>query len=162
MLFTSIGLELVNPQIIRYFIDEAMAGSPIDRLISAAVLFTSIAVVQQVVTVLSTYTSGRVGWTATNALRTDLARHCLSLYMPFHNSHTPGEMIERIDGDANELGGFFSTFIVDVLGNSVLLVGILAFLFREDWRAGLPCQDVKCHLHDRSQRRYRPRSRTAC
>jgi ATP-binding cassette subfamily B protein len=137
LLFTSIGLELVNPQIIRYFIDKALAGSPIDRLIAAAVLFTSIAAVQQVVTVLSTYTSGRVGWTATNALRTDLARHCLSLYMPFHNSHTPGEMIERIDGDANELGGFFSTFIVDVLGNSVSLVGILALLFREDWRAGL-------------------------
>ena len=137
LLFTGIGLQLVNPQIIRYFIDEALAGSPIDRLVAAAALFTSIAVVQQVVTVLATYTSGRVGWTATNALRADLARHCLSLDMSFHNSRTPGEMIERIDGDANELGGFFSNFVIDLLGNAVLLVGILALLFREDWRAGL-------------------------
>lgn len=109
LLFTGIGLQLVNPQIIRFFIDEALAGSPIERLVAAAALFTSIAVVQQVVTVLATYTSGRVGWTATNALRADLARHCLSLDMSFHNSRTPGEMIERIDGDASELGGFFST-----------------------------------------------------
>ena len=137
LLFTGIGLQLVNPQIVRYFIDEALAGSPVSRLIAAAVLFTAIAVVQQLVNVLAAYTSGRVGWTATNALRADLGEHCLSLDMSFHNDHTPGEMIERIDGDANELGGFFSTFVINLLGNVLLLVGILALLFREDWRAGL-------------------------
>ena len=137
LLFTGIGLQLVNPQIVRYFIDEALAGSPVSRLIAAAVLFTAIAVVQQLVNVLAAYTSGRVGWTATNALRADLGEHCLSLDMSFHNDHTPGEMIERIDGDANELGGFFSTFVINLLGNALLLVGILALLFREDWRAGL-------------------------
>ena len=88
LLFTSIGLQLVNPQIIRYFIDEALAGSPVSRLIGAAALFTVIALVQQVVDVLTTYTRGRVGWTATNALRADLAKHCLSLDMSFHNDRT--------------------------------------------------------------------------
>ena len=137
LLFSNIALQLVNPQILRYFIDEALAGSPIGRLITAAVLFTVIALVQQAVNVIATYTSGRVGWKATNALRADLARHCLSLDMSFHNNQTPGEMIERIDGDANELGGFFSTFVIRLLGNAILLVGVLALLFREDWRAGL-------------------------
>ena len=56
LLFTSIGLQLVNPQIIRYFIDEALAGSPVSRLIGAAALFTVIALMQQVVDVLTTYT----------------------------------------------------------------------------------------------------------
>ena len=137
LLFSNIALQLVNPQILRYFIDEALAGSPVGQLIAAAVLFTVIALVQQVVNVLATYTGGRVGWTATNALRGDLAGHCLSLDMSFHNDRTPGEMIERIDGDANELGGFFSTFVIHLLGNAVLLVGILGLLFREDWRAGV-------------------------
>ena len=137
LLFTGIGLQLVNPQIVRYFIDEALAGSPVSRLIAAAALFTVIAVAQQIVNVLAAYASGRVAWTATNALRADLAKHCMSLDMSFHNDHTPGEMIERIDGDANELGGFFSTFVINLLGNVLLLAGTLAFLFREDWRAGL-------------------------
>ena len=136
LLFSNIGLQLVNPQILRYFIDEALAGSPVGQLIRAAVLFTVIALVQQTVNVLATYASGKVGWTATNTLRADLARHCLSLDMSFHNDRTPGEIIERIDGDANELGGFFSTFVIHLLGNAVLLVGILGLLFREDWRAG--------------------------
>ena len=137
LILTNIGLQLVNPQIMRYFIDEAVAGSPLGRLVAAAGVFIAVALVQQVIGVLATYTSGQVGWNATNALRSDLARHALSLDMPFHNSQTPGEMIERIDGDAETLGRFFSTFAVQILGNAIMLVAVLALLFREDWRVGL-------------------------
>ena len=137
LLLANIGLQLVNPLILRYFIDEALAGSPLSRLIAAAGLFTGIALVQQVMNVFATYTSGKVGWTATNLLRADLARHCLFLDMSFHNERTPGEMIERVDGDANQLGEFFSTFVVQILGSVLLLLGILVMLFREEWRAGL-------------------------
>ena len=137
LILTNIGLQLVNPQIMRYFIDEAVAGSPLGTLVTAAVLFIAVALVQQVIGVLATYTSGQVGWNATNSLRSDLARHALSLDMPFHNSNTPGEMIERIDGDAQTLGRFFSTFAVHILGNSIMLIAVLVLLFREDWRVGL-------------------------
>ena len=136
-LLANIGLQLVNPQLLRYFIDEAQSGSPIGRLIAVAVVFTVVALVQQVFNVVATYTSGRVGWTATNALRADLARHCLHLDMSFHNNRTPGEMIERIDGDSEELGSFFSTFVIHILGSIILLAGVLFLLFREDWRAGI-------------------------
>ena len=92
---------------------------------------------QQVVQVIATYFSERVGWTATNNIREDLAEHALSLDMSYHNDRTPGEMIERVDGDPNELGSFFSLFIFEMLGSLLLLIGILVLLLREDWRAGL-------------------------
>ena len=92
---------------------------------------------QQVVQVFATYFSERVGWTATNNIREDLAGHALSLDMSYHNDRTPGEMIERVDGDPNELGKFFSLFIFEMLGSVLLLAGILLLLLREDWRAGL-------------------------
>ncbi|UCC64012.1 MAG: ABC transporter ATP-binding protein [Anaerolineae bacterium] len=137
LLFSSIGLQLVNPQILRYFIDAAQLGGVAKTLLGAALLFIGVALVQQVVSVLATYVGENVAWTATNALRTDLAEHCLRLDMSFHNAHTPGEMIERIDGDVTTLSNFFSQFVIQVLGNVVLLVGVLALLFREDWRVGL-------------------------
>lgn len=56
--------------------------------------------------------------------------------MPFHNEQTPGSIIERIDGDVDVLSNFFSQFVIQVVGNVVLLLGILALLFREDWRIG--------------------------
>lgn len=141
LILSNIGLQLVNPQIMRQFIDTAtqmarVAGTQ-ERLLRSALLFMGVALAQQIVSVLATYISENVGWTATNALRADLADHCLRLDMSFHNARTPGEMIERIDGDVTALSEFFSQFVIQVFGNALLLVGVLVFLFREDWRAGL-------------------------
>jgi ATP-binding cassette subfamily B protein len=133
----TIGLQLVNPQVMRNFIDMAQAGAATDALVHLAVLFITLAVAQQLVSLLATYVSENVAWLTTNALRADLAGHCLRLDLSFHNSHTPGEMIERIDGDVTALSSFFSQFVIQVVGNALLLVGILALLFREEWRVGL-------------------------
>ena len=137
LLLLSLGLQLVLPQIVRYFIDEAQRGAAVAALAATAGSFIAIAVLQQFVQVVATYFSERVGWTATNNIREDLATHALSLDMSYHNDRTPGEMIERVDGDPNELGTFFSLFIFEMLGSLLLLIGILVLLLREDWRAGL-------------------------
>jgi ABC-type multidrug transport system fused ATPase/permease subunit len=138
LMLSGIGLQLVNPQIMRRFIDAALSGSGSESgLLWTAAAFIAIALVQQVVAVGMTYLGESVAWTATNALRAELAWHCLNLDMSFHNNHTPGELIERIDGDVAELKNFFSQFVVALIGNGLLLAGILIVLFFEDWRVGL-------------------------
>src|SRR5687768_16265342 len=129
LLLSMIALQLLNPQIMRYFIDSALAGAAAERLTLVAALFLGLALVQQVAAVGATYMGEAVAWTATNLLRYDLAKHCLYLDMSFHNARTPGEMIERIDGDVNALSNFFSQFVINVAGNAVLLGGILVLLF---------------------------------
>ncbi len=138
LLLGSIALKLLNPQILRLFIDnvQSPAADP-SGLLRLALLFLGVAFVQQIAGVAVTYYSENVGWTATNTLRNDLARHCLNLDLSFHNAHTPGEMIERIDGDITALSNFFSQFTVLILGNALLMVGVLSILFLEDWRVGL-------------------------
>lgn len=137
LLLTSVGLQLVNPLIIRYFIDTFESGGSISALTYAAVAFIGIALVTQVIAVYATYVSENVAWMATNHLRTDLVAHCLGLDMAFHKAHTAGELIERIDGDVNTLSNFFSQFVVHLLGNTILLIGVLLLLFGTDWRVGL-------------------------
>ena len=95
LLLSSIGLQLLNPQIIRYFIDSALAGGADGALMLAALVFIIAGLAQRVIASGAFYTGELVGWTATNRLRHDLARHCLRLDMSFHKSHTPGELIER-------------------------------------------------------------------
>jgi ATP-binding cassette subfamily B protein len=137
LLLGSIGLQLLNPQLMRRFIDAAQAGEPPEVLSRVALLFLGVAVVQQVVSVLAAYTSESVGWAATNGLRIDLADHCLRLDLGFHNAHSPGEMIERIDGDVSALAGFFSQFVIQVLGSALLIGGVVLLLAREELRLGL-------------------------
>jgi ATP-binding cassette, subfamily B, bacterial len=137
LLFVSIGLRILAPQIMRDFIDSALAGDALNDLVRMAVLFIVVALVQQAVSVTVKYLGEVVAWTATNDLRSELAGHALHLDMHFHNDHTPGELIERIDGDVTELATFFSEFALNLVSNALLLVGILVVLFFEDWRVGL-------------------------
>jgi ATP-binding cassette subfamily B protein len=136
LLLGSIGLQVVNPQIMRRFIDAATTGAANSTLMAAALAFIGVAVVQQVVGVGATYVGENVAWTATNALRAELARHCLALDMTFHNDTSPGQLIERIDGDVMELSNFFSQLVIRVVGNLLLLLAILLALFGEDPRLG--------------------------
>jgi ABC-type multidrug transport system fused ATPase/permease subunit len=137
LLFGSIGLRIIAPQIMRLFIDSALASEALQTLTWTALAFIAVALVQQVTAVSVTYLGENVGWTATNALRAELAEHAINLDMRFHNDHTPGELIERIDGDVTELATFFSQFALNLLSNALLLIGILVALFLEDWRTGL-------------------------
>jgi ABC-type multidrug transport system fused ATPase/permease subunit len=137
LLFGSIGLRIVAPQIMRQFIDDALAGKPLSLLTGIAIVFIAIALIQQGVAIAVKYLGENVAWTATNALRAELAEHALYLDMKLHNDRTPGELIERIDGDVTELATFFSQFALNLVANGLLLIGILVALFIEDWRAGL-------------------------
>src|SRR2546426_857001 len=136
LLLSSIGLELLRPQIISRFIDSARVGAAPEVLVRLAVMFLIVALAGQLVSTVSVYASENVGWTATNKVREDLALHCLRLDLPFHNAKTPGEMIERVDGDVTQLSSFFSQFVLRVLGNAVLLAGVLVLLLRADLRRG--------------------------
>jgi ABC-type multidrug transport system fused ATPase/permease subunit len=137
LLFSSIGLQVINPQIMRYFIDAATSEKENTHLAWVALLFISVALVQQIIAVSATYVGENLAWIATNALRAELAAHCLRLDMSFHNNHNPGELIERIDGDVAELSNFFSQFVIRILGNILLMAGIVFVLFLEDWRLGI-------------------------
>lgn len=141
LLLGTIGLQLINPQIMRYFIDTiaegAVSENSTDDLLLISSLFLGIAILQQIFGVLSNYVSTNLAWLATNRVRFDVAQHCLHLDMSFHNQHTPGEMITRIDNDTNALSRFFSQFIVRMASQSLFLVGVLLVLFFEDWRVGV-------------------------
>ena len=146
LLAISIGLQLANPQIVAYFIDTvsdpaangtAAFQQGLNKLLGAAALFMGVAIVRQAITIAAVYVGENVAWTATNALRADLALHCLRLDMAFHKKHKPGELIERVDGDVNKLANFFSQMFIQLTSNVLLLIGVIVLLWLVDWRVGM-------------------------
>lgn len=124
-LAASIAAQIINPLIMRHFIDAAETHRPLFVLTRAALLFLSLALLFQVTAVAETYVAELVGWRVTNRMRSDLTRHCLSLDMSFHKTHLPGEMIERIDGDVSTLSNYFSRLVVSIGANALLALGVL-------------------------------------
>lgn len=133
----SILIQLINPQIVSYFIDGVGEKKPTNELVVAAVIFILAAFGQQLLAITSTYLSQNIGWKATNKLRLDLVRHCLSFDMSYFKEHQSGEIVERIDGDVTALFNFFSRLLVSLLNNALLTVGIVLLLTRENITIGL-------------------------
>ncbi len=133
----TIGIQVATPLVASRFVDRAVAGDAMRGLVALALLTIGLAVLGQALAVAETYVAETVSWVATNTLRADLVAHLLRLDATFHTAHTPGELIERVDGDVATLARFFSRFVIYVLGNALLMVGVLALLFQVDWRVGL-------------------------
>jgi ATP-binding cassette subfamily B protein len=135
-LLAGLGLQLYNPQLLRKVIDGALNGRPQDELVPLAALFVALALAGQAVVIVATWLAEDVGWRATNRMRAELTDHVLHLDMGFHVTHAPGHLIERVDGDVTALSNFFSAMIVKVLGNGLLIVGVIVLVLRESWLLG--------------------------
>ncbi len=129
LIVVAISLDVLNPLILRGVIDGAAAHAPLETLMHGGVAFIAVAIIVQVLAVVESYVAESVSWTATNRLRVDLALHCLTLDQSFHHARTPGELIERVDGDVTQLANFFSRFTVKLLGSALLLLGVLVMLW---------------------------------
>ncbi len=137
LLVIGILAQLGVPQVLQTFVDATQTNGVGAETLGTALAFIILAILQRSAILATTYVGEDLGWRATNRLRRDLTGHVLQLDMGFHKTHTPGEMLERIDGDCDALRNFFSQFSLQVLSNGLLVIGILVLLLREDWRVGL-------------------------
>ena len=67
LLLVGLGLKLVNPLVIRYFIDTAQAGGPLQTLTVAALIFLGVGLVVEALMLASSY-----------AARSEVAAHHLN------------------------------------------------------------------------------------
>ena len=122
------------PQLLRGIVDELAVRGASAALVHAAAWFLAVAAVRQLTRGAAAVIGENVAWLATNRVRIDLVHHTLGLDPGFVGRHPPGAMLERIDGDANELAAFFSQFALRLLAAGLLLIGILVALLIEDWK----------------------------
>jgi ATP-binding cassette, subfamily B, bacterial len=137
LLAASSALPLAGPQLLRAFIDQAVAGRPIAALALIAGAYVAVALAGQALAVTAAYGATQLAWTVTNDLRGLLLGHTLELDLSFHGTHPPGELIERTDGDVTALSTFVSSFVMRIVGSALTLAGVLVVVLLEDWRVGL-------------------------
>src|SRR5437870_11258592 len=88
LLLVTLGLQIANPQLLRRFIDSALAGADTASLITIALVFMGVAFLTQILDALSRYVGEDLGWASTNTLRADLLLHTLRLDQTFHKART--------------------------------------------------------------------------
>src|SRR5690606_20567257 len=137
MVLAATVLPLLAPQLTRTFVDGAIAGEDTQTLIVIALGYLGLTLSSQAARLLTAWLASRLAWDGTNRLRETLAAHALTLDMDYHGQRTPGEMIERVDGDVVALAEFVVAFLLDVVVSLLLLAGVLVIVLAVDWRIGL-------------------------
>src|SRR5258708_34800461 len=83
LLFASIGLQLINPQVIRAFIYATQAGSQLSTLLLSPGIFIGLSVSQRISAVFSAFVATNTACIATNPLPENMTMNCLQLWLLF-------------------------------------------------------------------------------
>jgi len=132
------GLTLAGPLVVRRIIDLAGDGdTTTSGLVALAVAFLALAVGAQLLTIAVAWFATVTAWHTTNQIRLRMAEHVLGLDHEFHRRHTPGELIQRVDGDVTSVSDFLGRVVPRVVGAVTMVTGMVAVLAIVDWRLAL-------------------------
>jgi ATP-binding cassette, subfamily B, bacterial len=121
----AMALRLALPLLLGRFADDAIGGEPTSALTTLALAYVAAALGSAALDLVVVWWSARVSWRAGNRLRERLAAHALRLEQAWHGRHSPGQLIERIDGDVEAMATFFAGMAVRIAGNVALIGGML-------------------------------------
>ena len=137
VLLVAMGLRLCLPVLLGFFADEALGGAGTEVLTRLAGAYVAAALTAHLLDLAVVWAAARVSWRVGNALRERLAAHALRLEQAWHGRHSPGQLIERIDGDVEAMAVFFAGIAVHLVGNVVLVAGMVVVATAIDPWTGL-------------------------
>jgi ATP-binding cassette, subfamily B, bacterial len=131
------ALTIAGPLVVRRIVDTAADGTTASEVTRLALVFLAIAAVAQLFSVIVAWLATVAAWRTTNDLRLTMTRHVLGLDHEFHRTHTPGELIQRVDGDITSVSEFLGQVVTKAAGAAMLVGGMVIVLSVIDWRLGL-------------------------
>ena len=102
----------------------------------------------------------RLGELTTAEIRQDLVNHLMTLEGQFHQTHSPGHLMQRIQGDVGSVKKVWSTIVTGAGRDVIALVSLAAVAFGIDWRwtmvalVGVPVMIIPVVILQRYVRRH--------
>jgi ATP-binding cassette subfamily B multidrug efflux pump len=127
MLVTT-GLTLAAPYLIKVAIDENIANGDADGLMRTALLLAGSFVGLYFSNMGERYLLSWVGQRVLASLRADLFRHLQRLPLSYHHRHILGVTVSRVINDVAVINQFLSQGLVTLVGDMLILVGIVVVM----------------------------------
>src|SRR5262245_14326365 len=139
-------LEVAGPWLTKIAIDRfvkpASGAGPLPAeasrgLILIALAYVGVLAAGFALRYLQSYMMGMVGQRAMRDLRLNIFRHLASLTPSYYDTRPVGQILTRVTQDVSVLNELFSQGVVAVLGDLLVLFGIVAAMLWLDWRLAL-------------------------
>ncbi|MCE1226080.1 MAG: ABC transporter ATP-binding protein/permease [Geobacteraceae bacterium] len=129
--------RLAQPLLLKYAIDHAITPGRLDLLAGPAALFLLLLLLEALLTWGEVYGLQMVGQRVMADLRAALFQHLLRLPVPWFDKSATGGVVTRLTSDVEALGEMFAAGIVSVIGDFLLLAGIVAAMLWMDIKLSL-------------------------
>ncbi|MEO8277673.1 MAG: ABC transporter ATP-binding protein [Thermoanaerobaculia bacterium] len=120
-------------------IKAAFHVAPDQVIYFVPLLFVAVFILRSFSDFLNGYAFQHLGLGATTDLRNDLYARTLAQSSRFHADHPSGELVSRVVNDIGVLQAAVSTRLVDLVQQSVTLIGLLCLLFSIQFKLALFC-----------------------
>ena len=121
-----------QPYIIQRLVDGPIADRDLYLLNVGIAILLGILLVQGVAQYFQTWLSNWLGQTIMYDLRIKVFRHIMRLRMRYFDTHAIGQLQTRTISDIEALNQVFSQAIIQIIGQVLQLVAIIAFMFYTD------------------------------
>lgn len=137
LMLLAAGLTLAAPYVIKMAIDGPLRGGDGAGLLRFALLLAGIFAAIYVTSAGQRYFLGWVGQRVLATLRTQLFRHLQALSLGYHDTHIVGVTISRVISDVSVINELLSQGLVTLVGDALLLLGILTVMLSMSPRLAL-------------------------
>lgn len=120
---------LIQPKVMQIAIDEYIFQGNFEGLSSLSLAFICLLLVNWISSYLQTYHLGWMGQNMLYEMRKRLFAHLQKLSFSFYDRSETGDIVSRVTNDTDSIGEMFVREFVDVISQSLVLVGVLIMMF---------------------------------
>lgn len=131
------GLALLRPLIMLRALDEALATGDRDAMFLGGLVYTGVAILEQILNFVQVYSTQVVGARAMADLRLAVFKFLGELPLGFFDRQPVGRLVTRVTNDVDSLLELFSSGALNALGDLLRLLGVVVIMLVLDWKLSL-------------------------
>lgn len=120
--------RLAQPWIIKLAIDNHIVSNKLAGLETIALAFSGILLIESLLSFIEVYLLQSIGQRVMADMRSELYRHVMHLPVTWFDRVPVGSAVTRLTSDVEVLGEMFASGIITIVGDILLLIGIISVM----------------------------------
>jgi ABC-type multidrug transport system fused ATPase/permease subunit len=129
--------QVTGPIILSHIIDTNLKQKDFEGLLASGLVYALVMAGGAYVGYLQSISLFNLGIRIVTELKDRLFAHALQLGLDFHEQHSPGKLISRVESDTETLRELFGDVAVNLLRNALMFFGIIGVMLYKDFRVAI-------------------------
>lgn len=133
----TVGINLANPLILEYAIDNYVAKGDVRGLLTLGVIAVALSLLFIVFVRVRIYVMSKISNEILLKIRQEMYEHIQTLSFSFFDGRPSGKILARITGDVNSLKEVLTKAVTTLIPEAITVIGVLVIMLVKDWKLAL-------------------------